>query len=61
MWPDRVSNPGSLTYESGALPTALRGAAPVLILSTHERVSVKSFSKSKQKIKLCANVKLRTE
>ena len=25
MWPDRVSNPGSQTYESGALPTALRG------------------------------------
>ena len=24
MWPDRVSNPGTLTYESGALPTALR-------------------------------------
>ena len=27
MWPDRVSNPGHLTYESGALPTALRGSA----------------------------------
>ena len=25
MWPDRVSNTGPLTYESGALPTALRG------------------------------------
>ena len=24
MCPDRVSNPGTLTYESGALPTALR-------------------------------------
>ena len=24
MWPDRVSNPGSPTYESDALPTALR-------------------------------------
>ena len=24
---DRVSNPGPLTYESGALPTALRGPA----------------------------------
>ena len=23
MWPDRVLNPGPLTYESGALPTAL--------------------------------------
>ena len=27
MWPDRVSNPGPLTYESGAQPTALRGPA----------------------------------
>ena len=25
MWPDRVSNPGPLTYESGALPIVLRG------------------------------------
>ena len=24
MWPDRVSNPGPLTYESGVLPTALQ-------------------------------------
>ena len=27
MCPDRVSNSGPLTYESGALPTALRGPA----------------------------------
>ena len=27
MWPDRVPNPGPLTYESDALPTALRGPA----------------------------------
>ena len=26
MLPDRVSNPGPLTYESGALPIALRGS-----------------------------------
>ena len=32
MWPDRVSNPGPLTYESGALPTALRGLAILLEL-----------------------------
>ena len=25
MLPDRVSNPGPLTYESGTLPIALRG------------------------------------
>ena len=27
MLPDWVSNPGPLTYESGALPIALRGPA----------------------------------
>ena len=27
MLPDRVSNPGLLTYESSALPIALRGPA----------------------------------
>ena len=27
MWPDWVSNPGPLTYESGVLPIALRGLA----------------------------------
>ena len=27
MWPDRVSNPGPPTYESDALPIALRGPA----------------------------------
>ena len=27
MLPDRVSNPGPLTYESGALPNALHGPA----------------------------------
>ena len=32
MWPDRVSNPGPLTYESGALPTALRGPATDQVL-----------------------------
>ena len=31
MLPDRVSNPGPLTYESGALPIALRSPAPVVI------------------------------
>ena len=29
MLPDRVSNPGLLTYESGALPIALRGPGAV--------------------------------
>ena len=30
MLPDRVSNPGPLTYESGVLPIALRGPAKLL-------------------------------
>ena len=30
MWPDRVPNPGPLTYESDALPTALRGPAVLI-------------------------------
>ena len=30
MLPDRVSNPGPLTYESGALPIALRDPAHIL-------------------------------
>ena len=29
MLPDQVSNPGPLTYESGALPIALRGPAVI--------------------------------
>ena len=37
MWPDRVSNPGPLTCESGALPNALRGPASKICTS---RVSI---------------------
>ena len=32
MWPDQVSNPGPLTYESGALPTALHSLARKCLL-----------------------------
>ena len=34
MLPDLVSNPGPLTYESGALPIALRGPAPRRVVSS---------------------------
>ena len=37
MWPDQVSNPGPLTYESGALPTALRGPAKLNEFHTVKR------------------------
>ena len=36
MWPDRVSNPGPLTYESGSLPTALHGPACVSEVILHK-------------------------
>ena len=32
MLPDRVSNPGPLTYESGVLPIALRGPALKIVV-----------------------------
>ena len=32
MLPDRVSNPGPLTYESCALPIALRGPAQDIVI-----------------------------
>ena len=34
MLPDRVSNPGPLTYESGALPIGLRGPAFFSVISS---------------------------
>ena len=36
MWPDRVSNPGPPTYESGALPIALRGPADLELICSHK-------------------------
>ena len=38
MWPDRVSNPGPLTYESGALPIALHGPAESFDVRNWERI-----------------------
>ena len=35
MLPDRVSNPGPLTYESGALPIALCGPAKYMYVYTY--------------------------
>ena len=40
MLPDRVSNPGPLTYESGALPIALRGPAGI---SEHNFATIGNF------------------
>ena len=43
MLPDRVSNPGHLTYESAALPIALRG--PEISSEEEIRISKKNFIK----------------
>ena len=41
MLPDRVSNPGPRTYETGALPIALRGpASPLLNFSPYRDKTV---------------------
>ena len=47
MLPDRVSNPGPLTYESGALPTALHGPAQNLeLVCLRNKVDYQSVEKS---------------
>ena len=43
MLPDRVSNPGPLTYESGALPIALRGPARALVISRKKLLDILSM------------------
>ena len=52
MLPDQVSNPGPLTYESGALPIALRGPAlmrvylfPIILFSTVNSLLVRTVKK----------------
>ena len=45
MWPDRVSNPGPLTYESGALLTAQRGPADLQF--SHRHLHDKRYSISR--------------
>ena len=43
MLPDRVSNPGPLTYESGALPIALRGPASRYLWSSVNSLYIVHF------------------
>ena len=43
MWPDRVSNPGPLSYESGALPTGLRCPISRTIVQSYNGSSILSF------------------
>ena len=43
MLPDRVSNPGPLTYESGALPIALRSPAIYLVTNHCKQESISNI------------------
>ena len=52
MLPDRVSNPGPLTYESGALPIALRGPANQIF---------EKYLKECGKVKISQYLKLRLQ
>ena len=53
MLPDRVSNPGPLTYESGALPIALRGPAKRSIISIESSSTVYDSRTSQLFVMFC--------
>ena len=44
MLPDRVSNPGPLTYESDALPIALRGPAIAVVKTASNQASADKYN-----------------
>ena len=64
MWPDRVSNPGPLTYESGALPIALRSPArPTLNGTLYDGRNLQrdwNFSRSRLVTRVSVSVYRRT-
>ena len=55
MWPDRVSNPGPLIYESGALPTALRD--PAMCNAFIQQMYVTSRETSNSYTMICPSVR----
>ena len=63
MWPDRVSNPGPLTYESGVLSTVLRGPdlaekeqeLEALVETLDKTCTIYKMEISVEKIKLMTN------
>ena len=63
MLPDRVSNPGPLTYESGALPIALRGPALQIVEHYCQKLDILQFKiltlggfcQSTSKLNVCVN------
>ena len=57
MLPDRVSNPRPLTYESGALPIALRGPATAL---GHGQIYREKNVQSKRKVSIALSFSIIT-
>ena len=55
MLPDRVSNPGPLTYESGALPIALRGPAAMKAIKFQINVLLQLYVKNMARTVLFPN------
>ena len=51
MLPDRVSNPGLLTYESGALPIVLRAPAKLTIIRVYHYFIIKEHAGFKMVIR----------
>ena len=55
MLPDRVSNPGPLTYESGALPIALCGPAIEFVLKLdHLNINPMPYAKYQNPSSRCS-------
>ena len=52
MLPDRVSNPGLLTYESGALPIALSSPAEIIFITSG--LSCMSTDRYRYLLSICA-------
>ena len=50
MWPDPVSNPGPLTYESGALLTAVRGTTRAVQYQAKSSTSTLFITSVKNKV-----------
>ena len=54
MWPDRVSNPGPLTYESGALPALMLSSQLDLWVHFQEHFLLKLTCNDRLYLSVCA-------
>ena len=57
MLPDRVSNPGPLTYESGALPIALHSPAVFMVNAVQLTGLLSSIRDGSQSSKIFLSIK----